>query len=240
MDKLQYIKMEKNESKHFWFIGRREIIKKILSKHIKKRKDNKILEIGVGTGGNIQILSEYGEYFGIESSMVAKEILKHKNKNKNIIYGFYPEKKYKEKFDIITLFDVLEHIEEDETALKSIYDNLSENGKLIITVPAFNFLWSNHDVIHHHKRRYNKKELKEKIEKAGFTISKISYFNFFLFPLVLITRLIKKVLKLELKEEEISSNIVNNILKKIFLLETKIINNFNLPFGSSIIVVCKK
>jgi SAM-dependent methyltransferase len=150
--------------------------------------------------------------------------------------------------DMVCAFDVIEHIEDHEKAISEVYRILKENGYIYLTVPAFNFLWSNHDEINHHFRRYKLKDLKKILKENGFTIEYCSYFNFFLFLPILFTRLISKVLTIKKNEvgtnsdfEKFNSRLLNKFLYKIFLSESFLLKRkMKLPFGVSAVIIGKK
>ena len=139
------------------------------------------------------------------------------------------------------LLDVLEHIDDDSGSLSAVRSLMSNNGVILITVPAFQWLWSEHDVVHHHRRRYSKENLKEKLDLCGFKVKYISYFNTLLFPFALAERIkqrifpphVTKVLKLPNRK-------INYLLEKIFSMEVNFINKISLPFGLSLLVVAEK
>jgi len=112
---------------------------------------------------------------------------------------------------------------------------------LLITVPAYNFLWSAHDEMHHHKRRYTRKQLKELILKNGLTIKYSTYFNTLLFPIVYSVRLVGKLInKIQPPDVNTPSPVINWILQHFFQLEIPLLNMTTLPFGVSILVIAEK
>ena len=231
---------------HWWFIGRRKIIKTILNKYI-ERIDSlplDILEIGSGTGGNLIILNNYGNVTGVEMSSTAIEFSKKRIGNNSNITIYQSDNidwllSENKRYDIICLFDVLEHIENDGDFLNSLKQLLNVNGKIVLTVPAYNFLWSNHDTSHHHFRRYRACSLKQIYSKFDFTIEKLSYFNTLLFPLAVIDRLKSKITKNESSQNLYPSDTLNKVFKTFFLLEGNFIDKFSFPFGLSIVSVIK-
>ncbi|MFZ2171919.1 MAG: class I SAM-dependent methyltransferase, partial [Methylococcaceae bacterium] len=199
------------------------------------------LEIGCGTGGNLSLLSKYGVLTGIELYDEAIEIASKRNICP-IRKGSLPDNlQLSDKFDLICMLDVLEHIEDDSGALNSLAPQLSSNGMLLITVPAYMFLWSAHDEIHHHQRRYTRKKLEDIIVKSGLKIKYSSYFNTLLFPLVYSVRLAGKLAnKTQASDVNMPTPIVNLILQSIFQLEELILRLIILPFGVSILVLAEK
>jgi len=242
MDKTAYIQMANTEKYHWWYVGKRTIIDFFLNTY--KKENLKILDIGSGTGENLSMLSKFGLVDAIEKEKTAIEFSKSLSlKNVNILEGEFPynipDKVINTKYDIIVMLDVLEHIKEDELALKKLTSLLKKNGIIILTVPAYKWLYSNHDIILHHYRRYSKKEIINKT-KHLFNIEKITYFCFFTFPLFILSRLLNKLTK---KDSLLGTNIpnkyINKILLKIFSFERFILKYFNFPFGSSMLVVLR-
>jgi hypothetical protein len=221
--------------KHWWFTGRNRIIQSFLSAEIKK-KNNSIIDIGAGYGACIPVLKNFGEVDVLEPYMKAHPYLKEMGVNK--IYEItefpstYPDKKY----DIVTYFDVIEHIEDDLGTLTITRQKLlNPNGKCIITVPAYQWLWTNHDKVNMHFRRYSRKTLKKVLQEAGFKNIRISYFMNFLFPIALMDRLIFKFKKHEQEQSSPTLGIMNKVFGFIFNLEAPLISKVNFPFGLSLI-----
>lgn len=236
-----YKELYELEERHWWFVGRRKIIFSLVKKYIPDNL-NKILDIGCGTGLNSELLKNKGrEVVGLE---ISEEAIRYAAKRApwlKVIRGSFPEINLSEKFDLITLFDVLEHIDDDNSALLAVKELLSKNGHAIITVPAFRYLWSGHDELAHHKRRYTSKELGEKIENAGLEVVKISYFNFFFSPLIFIVRFFRNLFGLFPKSTDffMPPRRLNYILASIFGLERLWLRLGNFPFGVSIIAIIK-
>jgi len=241
MNKEIYTQMSLLEDKHWWFVGRRKIIESILDKFYKKPASNKILEIGCGTGGNLALLSKYGTLTAIELYDEAIEIAAKKNICP-IHKGSLPDNlQLVDKFDLICMLDVLEHIEDDSGALNNLASQLNSNGMLLITVPAYMFLWSTHDEIAHHQRRYTQKELEGIIVKGGLKIKYSTYFNTLLFPIIYSVRLAGKLInKHQASYVNMPSPRVNQVLQYIFQLEKLILKLIALPFGVSILVIAEK
>jgi len=242
MKKEIYLSNYKLENQHWWFMGRRAILNDLLRRTFKK-KSNKILAIGCGTGAELNFLSQYGEVTGLDPSKDAVQFCQETSPQK-VILGNAEHLPFKDNhFDAIALFDVLEHIKNHEEAIQEVFRVLKKGGLCFITVPAFSFLWSEADVMLEHHRRYSKKQLKTPLLKHGFKIKKISYFNFFLFPVVFVIRQIKKLLKpwvgysYEVKE---TPKILNFLLKNLFAAEKYFLRRINIPFGVSLVCIAQK
>ena len=246
MENKQYIEMYNTETSHWWFVGRRKIINTFIKNHISKKNNLQILEAGCGTGGNLELLSNYGTLFAFEKEPGAldKSIFTSKQINKKILLkrGSFPDDIPFDdnQFDLVCILDVLEHIEDDENALAKLRSKLKPGGYLLITVPAYQWLWSQHDEMNHHKRRYNSRSLKKVINKNNFDYIKLTYFNSILFPIAAFVRLLNLEKNLSNNPKEFKPGIINSLLKNIFLIENYLLKFFNFPFGLSIICILKK
>jgi len=240
MDQKEYEKMLLEQEYHWWFKAKRDIIKSSI-KTFSPNLEN-ILEIGSGTGSNIKMLQEFAKLTIIEPNLYARSKIKENFKDSvEILDGKLPNNlNLNKKFDLICLFDVLEHIKEDLESLKILKQYLNQDGKIIITVPAFQFLFSQHDVNLHHFRRYNQKQLKKLIKQSDYEIEFISYFNFFLFPLALISRIWLKIFSNSNPKNDSTSETINYLLYKIFSFEKYFLKQkLKFPFGLSAIVIIK-
>jgi SAM-dependent methyltransferase len=195
-----------------------------------------ILEIGAGYGGMTSMLSSFGTVNAIEPYSEAVSYLQAKLKIKTY-HGTFESFTETERYDVITCFDVLEHIEDDRQALTKMATLINDKGFLVLTVPAYKFLWNRHDEINHHYRRYSKKELIKKIPR-NLLVKKVSYFNTLLFPMAILDKL---VLSKNKRSYSFNPNsVVNRILYKIFSAEKTILRFLNLPFGVSILLIAEK
>lgn len=240
MDKELYQHYFEHEETHWWFVARRQIIKKVLDTYapIQDSASNTILEIGTGTGGNLKMLSKYGKIYGMEMDQNACEIAKSRDIC-DVKQGKLPKEfPFDINFDLICMFDVLEHIEKDVETLNSIKKKLTHRGKIVLTVPAYQWLWSHHDVVNHHYRRYNQKTLQKVVSDVGLTVTYISYFNTWLMPIIASIRLIKNSLRLKENSDLSESNkYMNKYLTHIFASERLLMPKLTLPFGVSLIAV---
>lgn len=241
MDREAYFNLSKYEDKHWWFTARRIIIDKVLKVHFPDRKNAKILEVGCGSGGNLELLSNFGIVHAMELDEYCIEIADKRNIC-HVKHGSLPDDlPFDEKFELICMFDVLEHIDDDQKALKTVSESLGDKGVLLITVPAYSFLWSSHDVALNHKRRYVKKRLVDILANAGLRSVYSTYFNTFLMPVVLLVRVFNNFVKKSRGDDlKPSSEFVNKLLSRVFSGEKYFIPSFSLPFGVSILIVAKK
>ena len=146
-----------------------------------------------------------------------------------------------EKVDIMTLLDVVEHIEDDVQLLLDAHQRITSDGYILITVPAYQWMWSNHDVVLHHKRRYSRESLRVLVKDAGFDIIHLTHFNTILFPLAVVKRLLTRFLHLRERDEyKVPPKLINTLLRRIFALERLVVPGFSLPFGLSLLCLAKK
>lgn len=241
MEKQLYLEMYNIEEKHWWFLGRRKILFDITKRKI--GKVGQVLDIGCGTGVNAKWLGELGEkVYGVEMSDEAIGLAKKRTPNLKMTKGEFPNIAIHDRFDLITLFDVLEHFEDDKGALRKIREMLNPGGYVVFSVPAFPFLWSEHDEIAHHKRRYTARELREKLIKAGFSPARITYFNTFLFLPILLFRLIRKLFGLRGGKTDffMAPGFFNKWLSVFFGAERFPLRFVDFPFGVSLFAIAKK
>lgn len=235
-----YLEMAATEASHWWFVGRRSILSDIIAA-LDLPANARILEIGSGTGGNLEMLSLFGQVSALEMNAMARSIALERTGGRfEIRDGFCPAAipYAEEKFDLICIFDVLEHIEEDVETLIAVKSLLAKGGRILITVPAYQWLWSAHDEFLHHKRRYSAYTLRQKITLAGLRATRISYFNTLLFPLTAVIRVKDRLLSSAAPSgTSIPPPIINLILSKLFSSERLMLRQINLPFGVSLLSV---
>jgi SAM-dependent methyltransferase len=236
---------EVHEDRHWWFRGRRRIVASLLRSLLGGRNDLRLLEIGCGTGGMLPVLAAHGRVTGIDPSedAIRYSRQRHGRQAELLRVDFPAELPPGGGFDVVALFDVLEHLEDDVLALRRAGSLLTAGGLLVATVPAHRFLWSPHDVINHHRRRYARRELCSRIRDAGLRIERVSYFNMFLFPAVLLARLVRRGAA-GTREGESDFKVVprplNAFLTWLFGGERFLLRLTNLPFGVSLLAVARK
>lgn len=238
-----YTGMAATEASHWWFAGRRAILTSILS-DLQLPKNAQILEIGAGTGGNLDMLAQFGQVYAIEMDSAAREIATAKTGGRfDIQAGSCPHDLpfTGRKFDLICLFDVLEHIEQDTETLTVLKRQLAPGGRLLLTVPAYQWMWSSHDVFLHHKRRYSAAELQEKACSSGLKTDRISYFNTLLFPLAVSARLVDRLSgATSASGTTIPPRPANRALRQLFAAERFLLRIGNLPFGVSLLGIFRQ
>lgn len=245
MDAKLYKEFSEVNETHWWFLGRMKILESIFEKFLGGRGNSRlqILDVGCGTASYFKALEKFGNVSGTESSEDVINELKSKGYKNTFFRAELPNMKLGETFDCVCAFEILEHVEMDQEAISDINAHLNEGGLLIGTVPAFKWLWSRHDELAHHKRRYTVGEMRNKLEEAGFEILKISYYNTFLFPIAAPVRLLKKtILKNTAPVSDFAATAgpLDKIFEIVFASERHWLKRFNFPFGFSLIFVASK
>lgn len=230
------------ESSHWWFVARRKILDALLCRHVPRRAST-ALDIGSGPGINLFLLRKHaGNIVCLEPSAEAVAIAREKFPGTVFLHGSFPETIPGGQFDLITMFDVLEHIDGHVEAFQTVKSLLKPDGYLILTIPAFMFLWSAHDDHVHHKRRYTRKEICSLLADAGFRIQQATYFNTLLFPAIAGVRLLQRALNLRTAKTDFDMELpgwLNILLARIFGSERFLLKYINLPVGVSIFCAAK-
>jgi SAM-dependent methyltransferase len=238
MDAASFATMAKTEDSHWWYVGRRAIIARFIESMALPR-DAQILEIGCGTGGNLAMLRGFGSVTAVEADRDACTYARSKRRiivEQGRLPG--PLNLPGSSFDLICLFDVLEHVDADEEALLAIRKLLGPAGRLLLTVPAHPWLWSSHDERLEHQRRYSRSQLLDLLRRAGYRVRRCSYFNAFLFPAIVVGRAIDRVLgRKRATGTAIPLHPLNSLLGSIFSLEARMVGTRGIPFGASILVM---
>lgn len=248
------------EESHFWFTGRRQIFFDLLNQSLAQSGlghgngngngrpgQLEILEIGCGAGGMLEPLGRYGRVTGLDYSQDAMRYCRSRGFAR-VVTGVGNELPFPDaSFDLVALFDVIEHIPDDEQVLAEVKRVLKPDGKVFISVPAYQFLYSQNDRVVHHLRRYTAGGLRRVIRAAGLKAKKVTYFNTFLFPLILAAL---SVLKLKerlfgLPEGETNlhhqfSRPVNAIFAGVMSSERLLLRNMEFPFGHSLIAMADR
>ncbi len=241
------------EDNHWWFSSRTRALNAMMRPILPQSPDFKLLDIGCGAGNMIHHLSKYGQVKGLEIDKRPVKKARERGYDVDQFDATQPMPFDEGTFDAITALDVIEHNEDDMAILADSYRILKPGGHIIITVPAFMWLWTDNDDINAHVRRYTSGELKKKLGKTGFTINRVSYNNFFVFPLAATLLLLRrsKDTKQELAshhldddeyqvEMEPASPSINSILTSVGKVEAGLIKRINLPVGTSLIAVAEK
>lgn len=236
------------ESNNFWFRSRNRLIKYLFSKFLGGIHGAKVLEVGCGTGYVLKGLLRFKSLrlYGAELNIEGLKYAKKRLPEVEFVQLDMRYSPFEDEFDAVGAFDVLEHIDEDELIMKNVYKALKSKGLFFISVPQHMWLWSTQDDTSCHKRRYSRKEMIEKLKKAGFSIKFVNSFVFTLLPLMLISRLRMKKKKListtKYNYDELTlPTFLNKVLECIMFVDEFLIR-IGLPLfiGGSLLVVAEK
>ncbi len=245
MKKEIYTHIHNIEQTHWWYVARRKIIFDWVQRVLLNYREPYVLDVGCGTGMNMEHLhaNGYKQVVGLDFSTEAFIFCRSYQLTKVICGdGSHPPFQCK-SFDVIMALDLIEHLEDDTQALQEFARLLNPNGSLIIFTPAFNFLWSLQDEVGHHYRRYTAGELRQKLEKAGLSIKKLTYANTFLFPLILAGRIAFRLFGNDSQvtsENDLHPSWSNGLLQTIFAAERPLLRYANFPFGVSLLCIAQK
>jgi len=234
----EYARMFALEDRYWWFVGRRRLAVGLAAKYGAK---GLALDIGCGTGAATLALSDLCEVTGADMSSEALEFARSRGCARQVLADGQALPFRSGSFDVVMGLDVYEHIPDDVRAFEETFRVLKAGGHLVMSVPAFKFLWSPHDVALMHHRRYTARELRHKLEAAGFQVQRLSYSVFFLFPFVLVSRILEKFKHGPAKASlPPVPDALNSALIGIQSAEAAVIANVSLPWGSSVVAVAKK
>lgn len=241
MERKVYEQMAQLDGSHWWFTARRRILDEVIERIVKPPKKARILELGAGTGHNLAMLSRFGIVDASELDPIARELASERL-GRPVVEAALPDLAMfpADSYDLIALLDVLEHVPDDKASLKAIYQLLKPGAALLLTVPINPWMWSAHDVAHHHHRRYRKREIRQLAEAAGYSIELLSPFNSLLFPPIAAVRLVGKLTGKDDSDDAMPSAPVNGILDLVFGLERRLIGRVPMPFGVSLVAVLRR
>lgn len=246
MEKDEYRKHFELEEDFWWFAGKRAMLKAVIASRLSVIRSERMLDIGCGTGYNLVFFQDFFTGYGGDISSDALFFAK-KRHLKRLVQTDARALPFRDgSFAFVSLLDVLYHkkIESDTSVLREVYRVLSREGRLVITDSAFQFLQSRHDRALHARERYTKKTLTGRLSSAGFSIEKISYFNFFLFPGIALVRRLQRGENSKTKPLEsnlrAAGPVLNSLLLAVLRLEAFLIKRLHFPWGSSIICLAKK
>lgn len=234
------------EERHWWFRARRAVLRRLLA-DLPWREGLRVLEIGVGSGTNL-----YGAYppggrlVGVEpdpgnakTAAARGPVPVHIGRAEALPPELGPE-----RFDVVTMFDVLEHTEHDVEVLRGLRDRVADGGWIVLTVPAYRWLWGVQDRVSHHYRRYGRKELARKLREAGYEPERLTYFNTVLFPAIALLRWFRERVRggraMRRSDFEYTLGPLDGLLCRLFAAEACLLRFVNLPFGVSLYAAGRK
>ena len=239
MEPNEIDKMNKLEETHWWFQGKKYIIKSIISGI--EVPEGRLLDIGCGTGMFLDELGKGRTSYGLDLSAQALSYCA-KKVNALLVRAVGDKLPFKDDvFSLVPLLDIIEHVENDFELLKEVYRVCKSQAVVVITVPAFDFLWGKHDVSHHHKRRYTCNQLRDLALSVGFLLERVTYTNFFIFLPVLLRRITSsKSFYGKTSDLRQAPGIINDLLKCIYRFEAFYLRKAGFPFGVSLLAVLRK
>jgi SAM-dependent methyltransferase len=241
MDRQTYNRMRLLQAGHWWFRGKRKILAGLIGA-LSLPKPAEVLEVGCGPGGNLPMLGQFGEVTGLEPDEDSRAFAAQ-NTGFKVESGLLPDGLpfAPETFDLVCAFDVIEHIDDDHGSVKALAKLLKPGGYMATTVPAQPWMWSRHDELHHHKRRYTMAPYRALFEAAGMEVVKASYFNTLLFPPIAAIRALKMLTKSTAADDDaMPSAPVNGLLAAVFGAELGWLKHASLPTGVSIVLIARR
>ena len=245
MQQHTYAIMYRVEGEHWWFAGRRRILESFLRQIFPTPNPQpptpKILDVGCGTGANLEMLAQFGDAHGVDISDDALEFCRARGLTQ-VKKGLAEKLPYADgEFALVTALDVVEHLDDDVAGLREMWRVLKPGGYGLFFVPAFMWLWGVQDDISHHRIRYTRKQISERVAQAGFTVERATYANITFFAPILAGRALMRVTGVKPESENnINVSALNGVFGQLFGAERFWLNKLNLPFGVSAICVARK
>jgi SAM-dependent methyltransferase len=239
MERAVYDRIRALEQDHWWFAGRRAVLSRALE-DLGLPASARILEVGCGAGGNIQLLTPLGEVSALEPDDESRAYVAERYKMKvegGLLPGGLPYPP--ESFDLVCAFDVIEHVDDDAGSVAALARLVKPGGAMLTTVPAYQWMWSRHDEAHHHKRRYALPAYRALFERAGLKVERASHFNTLLLPLAVVQRFAKKLLGIESADDAMPPAWLNGLLTRVFASERALLP-LSPPVGLSILLAARK
>ena len=223
---------------HWWFLGRRAVILAEMARRL-PAGGARLVELGCGSGGMLEALATFGPAVGIEADPTLRA--RARERGLDVRAGTLPDALDLEPghWDAVCLFDVLEHVDEEAGTLAACRRLLAPGGRLFVTVPAYPWLWSRHDDLLGHRRRYTARRLRRAAEEAGLTVERVTYFNTLLVPGIMAVRLVRAALGRPGHDLARPGPLLNRTLAACFATEARLLRRLSLPFGISIMLVAR-
>jgi SAM-dependent methyltransferase len=238
MERVVYEKMAELDQQHWWYRARRQVLAALIRRKARPPAGGRLLEIGCGTGHNLEMLSEFGQLDALELDDTARAVAE-KRLGRPVMDSPLPELRGvpQRAYDLVAALDVIEHIDDDDASLDSIATLLKPGGKLVMTVPAHEWMWSAHDVVSHHKRRYSKRSLKRLIHGSPLRLDSMGYLNSLLLPAAIAERLASKARGKQDADLWLPPRPINATLETLFASERHLIGRVPLPPGLSLFAI---
>jgi SAM-dependent methyltransferase len=251
-----YVEWFELENYHWWFVGRRQLFVQLIEQTLqdgspKPEGPLRVADMGCGTGINLDALARFGDVVGVDVSDTALSFCRER-KTYRLCQAPVSHLPFRSgSIRLLTAFDVLEHCEDDRAVLAEAFRACAPGGWAVFSVPAYHFMWGDHDVVAQHFRRYSEAEIQERVEASGFRIHRMTYINSFLFPIAVVFRHAKTLVvgllkkfgwkpKMKSDFRSTAPRFLNPLLLKIFTAEIHLLRRYNLPFGLSILCIAQK
>ncbi len=247
MESALYDEFYRLEMSHWWFVGRNAILMRLLHRH-SSGESPAILDVGCGTGAIVQQLARLGPVIGLDPCAEALAYCRTRVAPRSgLVAGTMSRLPFSDaSFEIVTAFDVLEHDPDPQACVREIRRVLKPGGLFFSSVPAYRFMWGDHDVVNHHLRRYARSELRDLVTDAGFEIVRLTHLNSLLFPIAVVFRQLKnlvgRLLRLAPRSDFVGdgSPLVNSLLRRVFEAEGPLLERIDLPFGLTIACIARR
>lgn len=239
MQSDEYGKMRAAEDTYWWFVARRRLALMLVRQAAPDAR--RLLDVGCGTGAVLSELRSLGETVGVDFSPLALRFA-HERGLEPLVLGDAQNLPFTEgSFDVVVSLDTVEHVPDDMAAVAGVFRSLRPGGVFVMNVPAFEWLWGPHDVALMHCRRYTRGQVKRLLEAAGFKVERLSYSVFFLFPVVVLMRLVERFRRgpAQVRLPQVPAGL-NAFLTRLMDFEASLMSFLPLPWGSSVVVVARK
>ena len=237
-------KMFDLEDTYWWFVARRQLVRELIERYAPADRDLTILDVGCGTGATLQAVQNQGREIGLDRSSTALQFCQQRGLRRLIQATAQALPVAEESLDVVLALDLLEHIEDDDAAVKELARALRPGGILVVAVPALPELWSEHDEALDHVRRYRGKRLRRLLLEADLHVEKLSPFIVALLGPIAALRALQRVLPRKKETPEtafiIPPRVINTLLVLTLRLERVWLRRFNLPVGVSLVAVARK
>lgn len=238
MERSVYKQMAELDQRHWWYTARRRVLAALIERRVRPPRDAAILEIGCGTGHNLAMLGKFGTVDALELDDSARAIAERRL-GRPVMRSPLPglDGIPLARYDLIAALDVIEHVADDRAALNSIARRLKPAGKLLMTVPAHQWMWSAHDVVNHHKRRYSKARLRDLVTASPLKLEAIGYFNSILFPFAAAERTVSRLRGKDSADLTLPARPLNALFGWAFGLERYVVGRVPMPPGVSLFAI---
>lgn len=238
MERVVYERMAELDELHWWYRARRKVLESLIERSMRPPPGARILEVGCGTGHNLSMLGRFGEVDAIEIDPSARAVAE-KRLGRPVSGARLPKLEgiARNHYDLVAALDVVEHVDDDGAAIAGLAGCLKPGGKLLLAVPAHQWMWSAHDELNHHKRRYSKAGLARLVSESPLRLESIGYFNSLLFPLAVGARLAARVTGQSAGEDKLPPRPLNSLFERVFAAERHFVGRVPLTPGLSLFAI---